>query len=97
MKFVLALVVHEVDATEIVYLDFAIKDKDNMPIDDFAMISQWKLDSSFKVIIDLKTSRNKISTVTEVHIFNNFILNSFNRAYDSSPLEFEKFPDKAKQ
>lgn len=37
-----------------------------MPIDDFGMLSQWKSDSSFKVIIDLKVSRKNIEIVAEV-------------------------------
>lgn len=76
VKFILALEAHELDASEIKDLDFTIKDIDNMPIDDFAMIAQWKNDSSFKVLIDLKVSRNKIHIVAEVHIFINSILNS---------------------
>lgn len=69
---------HELEAKEIKTLDFVIKDADNMPIDDFAMIAQWSGDSSFKVIIDLKVSRCKLNIVTEVskHIlsFLNFFL-----------------------
>lgn len=50
-------------------MDFSIKDVDDMPIDDITMITQWKNDSKFKVIIDLKISRNKVGTVEEVSRF----------------------------
>lgn len=66
-KSIQALVVHEIEATEILNLDFVIKDSDNMQIDDFAMIEQWCADSSFKVIIDLKVARNRLNMVAEVH------------------------------
>lgn len=68
-KSISALIAHELEASEIQNLDLTIEDTDNMPIDDFSMILQWKLDSSFKVMIDLNVSRNKIHIVAEVRIF----------------------------
>lgn len=63
-----ALLAHELNASEIDDLDFSIKDSDNMIIDDIEMIKQWKLDSNFKVIIDLKVSRMNVDLVAEVYI-----------------------------
>lgn len=64
----LALVAHELDVSEINDTEFSITDSDNMPITDIAMIKQWKTDSSFKVMIDLDISRNKVRIVSEVNI-----------------------------
>lgn len=90
---------HQIDATEIETLDFSIHDADNMPIDDMAMIYQWKQDSSFKVIIDLKVSRRKIDLVTEVLIPRSYFYTSLFIQYISLFLfiEFAKFLDKAKR
>lgn len=76
---ILALVAHELNADEIKDLDFSIKDGDNMPIDDFAMIRQWKNDSSFKIFIDLKVSRSKIPVITEVHHTTSLLLGIRNK------------------
>lgn len=56
------------NSSEVDDLDFAIKDVDNMPIDDIQMILQWKSDSNFKVIIDLKLTRKNVDLVAEVCI-----------------------------
>lgn len=64
----LALVVHELSADEIGDFEFTIKDADNMVIEDI-WLTQWKSDSKFKVIIDLKVSRNKIEVVAEVSFY----------------------------
>lgn len=60
---------HELDGSPMLETDFSVKDVDNMPIDDIAMITQWKTDSKFKVIIDLKVSRNKVGVIEEVSSF----------------------------
>lgn len=65
----IALVAHEVNSTEIDDLDFSIMDSDNMPIDDIKMILQWKSDSNFKVIIDLKLTRKNVDLVAEVCVY----------------------------
>lgn len=65
-----ALAAHKLDASEIGADDIAIKDNDGMIVDDMVMITQWKNDSAFKVIIDLKVSRNKVELVAEVCISN---------------------------
>lgn len=64
-KFI-ALRVHELEASEIKDLEFSLTDSDHLPIDDIEMFWQWKSDSSFKVIIDLKVSRKKTELVAEV-------------------------------
>lgn len=70
-KFI-ALSAHELDANEIENFEFSLTDSDHLPIDDFDMIKQWKSDSSFKVIIDLKVSRKKVDLVAEVCVKSNF-------------------------
>lgn len=62
---------HELDAGEIEDLDFSIKDNDNMPITDMAMIYQWSRSPMFKVIINLNVLRNKPHIVEEVYSFKN--------------------------
>jgi len=39
-----------------------------MVIDDIAMVTQWKQDSSFKIFIELNVSRKKEDIVVEVYI-----------------------------
>lgn len=65
----IALLAHELEAKEIDESDFSINDADSMPIEEFSMITQWKLDSSFKIIINLKVSRKNVDIAAEVHIF----------------------------
>lgn len=68
-KLFIALEADELDASEIGDTNFVIKDADNMIIDDMNMLTQWKNDSSFKIIIDLNVSRNKVEIVAEVCTF----------------------------